>query len=100
MRNIFYLKISIIFYYFNFKTESRACRTMNVATIEKGAKVIEGFPDCYPDSLSASEVLFNREINSDQCVYQSGENRITIQLGRPYFLESLGSSLYFLDSFD
>uniref|UniRef100_A0A914DVH7 Uncharacterized protein n=1 Tax=Acrobeloides nanus TaxID=290746 RepID=A0A914DVH7_9BILA len=71
--------------------ESRARRTIkNVATIEKGAKVIEGL--CYPDSLpSASKVLFNGEININQYVYHKyGEKSITIQLGRPYFLESLG----------
>uniref|UniRef100_A0A914CLH5 BACK domain-containing protein n=1 Tax=Acrobeloides nanus TaxID=290746 RepID=A0A914CLH5_9BILA len=84
----------------NSGTESRACRTIkNVATIEKGAQVIEGL--CYPDSLpSASEVLLNGEINLDEIVYYNrfSEKPITIQLGRPYFLESLGSSLYFLGS--
>uniref|UniRef100_A0A914BZW5 BACK domain-containing protein n=1 Tax=Acrobeloides nanus TaxID=290746 RepID=A0A914BZW5_9BILA len=84
----------------NSGTESRACRTIkNVATIEKGAKVIEGL--CSPSSLSASEVLFNGEINLNQYVYHKpGEKSITIQLGQPYLLYSLGSSLYFFDSFD
>uniref|UniRef100_A0A914EAW2 Uncharacterized protein n=1 Tax=Acrobeloides nanus TaxID=290746 RepID=A0A914EAW2_9BILA len=73
----------------NSGTESRARRAIkNVATIEKGAKVIEGL--CWPKSLSASEVLFNGEISDHPVYHKSIVKSITIQLGRPYFLESLG----------
>uniref|UniRef100_A0A914E2F6 BACK domain-containing protein n=1 Tax=Acrobeloides nanus TaxID=290746 RepID=A0A914E2F6_9BILA len=67
--------------------------TENVATVEKGAKVLEGIPSrtlFVSNPLTPSDHLFNGKVDFNQYVYQQIGKPLTIQLGRPYFIESFG----------